>query len=170
MKNKALKEKFKNNILVRPLYTKVYRKSRPKQSISVNVDNILKLGGDGIKIKRQIVSYQNSEVTNTRNVDILPGVCEYVAKYDINNLKGTEASEPVLSDPVKRDIGMSTRAESDLQYDNVSRNSKTEKFIPKERIVVLRNVSKSSVVMFTYFASGIMRTRFTGHEDEKIFN
>lgn len=74
MKSKSLKEKFRNNVLVKPLYRKV----KPK-NVLVSVLSTYNQDGDDFKVKREIIDVVRGAKINQNRIkqdSILPGVCE----------------------------------------------------------------------------------------------
>ncbi|XP_026724827.1 uncharacterized protein LOC113491849 isoform X2 [Trichoplusia ni] len=63
MKN-TLKEKFKNNVIVKPLYRKLKDGNKVEPTVLVTVDRTFKLDGHAITVKRNIVNDNDNTVSN----------------------------------------------------------------------------------------------------------
>lgn len=63
MKN-TLKDKFKNNLLVKPLYRKLKDKNKVEPTVLISVDRTFKLDGHAVTVKRNIVNDNENSVSN----------------------------------------------------------------------------------------------------------
>lgn len=63
MKN-TLKEKFKNNVIVKPLYRKLKDGNKVEPTVLITVDRTFKLDGHAITVKRNIVNDNDNSVLN----------------------------------------------------------------------------------------------------------
>ncbi|XP_075982467.1 uncharacterized protein LOC142980773 [Anticarsia gemmatalis] len=97
MKN-TLKEKFKNNVLVKPLY-KLKNRNKIKPKLLISVDSSFNLDGHGVTVKRGIVNHCG-DVLKPRNISkrlFLSDNCEgYNKVHDVLHWKNPVNVEPRL--------------------------------------------------------------------------